>query len=118
MELEGWVTSVDPATETIQIEGQTVSTKGLRIIGGILEPGAYVSADHGANFTAQHGDVVEKIGRKPCLPCHAQDWGRRDRQALTELLTANPSDIPAAHVIGPNNFCVYCHRTDTEWLEQ
>jgi hypothetical protein len=249
--LEGWVTSVDPATQTIQIDGQTVSTRGLRIIGGVLEPGAYVSieerkidvelqrrpeheqliryiitqpgnpgrvefshhrhfnalgekqcqtchtpemglmtsptyaspapdpsydvhtpasrgrycatchngvtrlsqvgvlrerqdtplftafksnaaescrrchapADHGSDFTAEHGDVVEKIGRKPCLPCHAQDWGRRDRQALAEFLTAeaalkaNPADVSAARVVGPNNFCVYCHRTDTDWLE-
>lgn len=84
----------------------------------------HAPADHGEDFTATHGDVSEKHGKRACLPCHAQDWGAHDRQMQRDLLAAektlqgNPDDAQAALVVGPHNFCVYCHRTDHEWLEE
>lgn len=83
----------------------------------------HAPADHGADFTAAHGERAERSGGRPCLACHAQDWRPRDRQALADLLAAertllaNPDDPNAAKVVGPNNFCIYCHRTDAEWRE-
>ncbi len=80
--------------------------------------------DHGADFTARHGDVAERSGGQACLGCHAQDWRPRDRQAQAALLAAErtlaakPDDPAAALVVGPNNTCVYCHRTDRKWLER
>ncbi len=247
--LRGWVIRVDPAAQTIQVSGQTIPTAGMRVTGGTLEPGAFVSVengrikvkaprppaddqiirfpvkgsenpgrsefshlrhfnalgekrcetchspemglltsasyasrvadarlephgskslgrycgtchngttrlsqvgtlggrrdasifaaaktgdatscqrchaprDHGTDFTAAHGDIAEKAGPQPCLACHAQAWGRTDRQRHAELLAAerilkaNPDDPKAALAVGPNNFCVYCHRTDAKW---
>jgi Cytochrome c7 and related cytochrome c len=81
----------------------------------------HAPADHGADFTPAHGDIVEKTGERACLACHSQDWGARDRRLHSELLAAekvlgvNPDDPKAALAVGPNNFCVYCHRTDSEW---
>jgi len=81
----------------------------------------HAPADHGADFTPAHEDIAEKSGARPCLACHAQDWGTRDRRqhndllAAEKVLKANPDDPKAALAVGPNNFCVHCHRTDSEW---
>ncbi|HSB72341.1 MAG TPA: cytochrome c3 family protein [Candidatus Methylomirabilis sp.] len=247
--LKGWVTQVDPAARTVQVSGQTIPTEGMRVTGGPLEPGAFVSvdrgrikvkrqrppaedqiirfpvkgpenpgrsqfshlrhfnalgekqcktchspemglltspsyasrvsdaalephdpkslgrycgtchngttrlsqvgdlgnrrdalvfttaktgnlrscqrchapADHGPDFTPAHGDIAEHRGAQSCFTCHAQAWGPADRQRHAALLTAeqtlkaNPDDPKAALAVGPNNFCVYCHRRDSEW---
>lgn len=247
--LKGWVTKVDREAQTIQVSGQTISTKGVPVTGGALEPGAFISvkkgqikvkpqrlpaddevvrfpvkakdnpgrsefshlrhfnalgekqcktchspqmglltspvyasravdpaleahgprslgrycatchngatrlaqvgalrgrkdqpiftatktgdtascerchapSDHGADFTPAHGDIAEKSRGRRCFACHAGDWGPSDRQGLADFLAAekalgaNPDDPKAALVVGPNNFCVYCHRIDTEW---
>jgi nitrate/TMAO reductase-like tetraheme cytochrome c subunit len=79
--------------------------------------------DHGADFTAAHGHITERRGPRSCFACHAHAWGPADRQLQAELLAAertlkaNPDDPKAALAVGPNNFCVYCHRTDSEWRE-
>lgn len=247
--VKGWVTQVDPAAQTVRVGGQTIPTQGLRVTGGPLEPGAFVSvdrgqikvkrqrppaddqilrfpakgpenpgrsefshlrhfnalgekqcqtchspemglltspsyasrtsdpalephgqkslgrycatchngttrlsqvgaldgrrdspifnaaktgdpkscqrchapADHGPDFTPTHGDIAEHRGAQPCLTCHAQAWGPADRQrhvallAAEQTLKANPDDPKTALAVGPNNFCVYCHRRDAEW---
>lgn len=83
----------------------------------------HAPADHGNDFTARHGDIAEHRGARACLACHAQAWGPADRRLHTDLLAAerilkaNPDDPKAALAVGPNNFCVYCHRRDTEWRE-
>lgn len=66
--------------------------------------------------------VLKKgLGEKQCKTCHAQAWGPADRQqhagllAAEQSLKANPDDPKAALAVGPNNFCVYCHRRDTKW---
>lgn len=80
--------------------------------------------DHGADFTARHDDLAERTGGQACLGCHAEDWRPRDRQAQADLLAAerrlvaDPDDPAAARTVGPDNFCVYCHRTDGEWRER
>jgi hypothetical protein len=79
--------------------------------------------DHGADFTAAHGGVIERRGLRSCFSCHAHAWGPGDRRLQSELLAAertlkgNPDDPKAALAVGPNNFCVYCHRRDSEWRE-
>ncbi|HEX7124802.1 MAG TPA: cytochrome c3 family protein [Thermodesulfobacteriota bacterium] len=84
----------------------------------------HAPSDHGADFTRRHEDVAERVGAQACAGCHRQDWGTRDRQAQTALLAAeralaaNPEDAVAARVVGPDNFCVYCHRADGKWLER
>ena len=81
----------------------------------------HAPADHGRDFTAAHGDVAEHSGGKPCLGCHVQSWGVRDQGlhasflAAEKTLKANPDDPKAALVVGSENFCVYCHRTDGKW---
>jgi hypothetical protein len=35
--------------------------------------------------------------------------------AAERALARNPDDPTAALAVGPNNFCVSCHRTDDEW---
>ena len=81
----------------------------------------HAPADHGRDFTPVHGETAEHSGSRPCLTCHAQDWSVGDRQlhagllAAEQTLKANPNDSPAALAVGPNNFCVYCHRQDTKW---
>ena len=247
--LKGWVTQVDPGAQTVQVGGETIPTEGMRVTGGSLEPGAFVSIqrgrikvkpqrppaddqiirfpvkgpenpgrsqfshlrhfnalgvkqcktchspemgllttpsyasrtsdpslephgpkslgrycgtchngmtrvgqvgtlggrrdaaifataksgdprscqrchvppDHGRDFASAHGDIAERRGIASCLACHAQAWGPTDRQlqrallAAEQTLKANPDDPKAALVVGPNNFCVYCHRRDSEW---
>jgi len=247
--LKGWVTRIDPAAQTIEVGGQTLTTRGVPVTGGPLEPGAFVSidkgrvkvkpqrrpaddqvihyqvkgqgnpgrvefshlrhfnalgakqcktchspemglttgsgrpggpavpardphgpqsigrfcsnchdgttrlsrvgalggradqaifpglktadprscqrchapADHGRDFTAAHGDVAEHSGGRPCLGCHVQSWGARDQAlqsdflAAEKTLRANPDDPKAALAVGPDNFCVSCHRTDAKW---
>lgn len=84
----------------------------------------HAPADHGRDFTAAHGDIAERSGARACRACHAQDWTPRDRQlqagllAAERTLAANPDDPRAALVVGPNNFCVHCHRADAEWLDR
>ena len=81
----------------------------------------HAPADHGRDFTSVHGETAERAGSRPCLTCHVQDWSARDRQrhagflAAEQTLKANPDDPTAALAVGPNNFCVYCHRRDTKW---
>lgn len=82
----------------------------------------HAPADHGSDFTPRHGDIAEhRGGAQACLACHAQAWGPADRQqharllAAEQTLKANPDDPKAALAVGPNNFCVYCHRRDTKW---
>lgn len=81
----------------------------------------HAPGDHGGDFTRAHGEIVEHRGAQACLTCHAQDWGPSDRQRHADLLAAettlkaNPDDQKAALAVGPNNFCVYCHRTDSKW---
>lgn len=81
----------------------------------------HAPADHGRDFTAAHGDVAEHSGARSCLGCHAQSWSARDQAlqrdflAAERTLKANPDDPKAALAVGPDNFCVYCHRTDREW---
>jgi c(7)-type cytochrome triheme protein len=77
--------------------------------------------DHGRDFTPAHGEVAEHGGQRGCVACHRQNWAPEDRQRQAALLAAertlavNPDDPEAALVVGPNNFCVSCHRTDDEW---
>jgi hypothetical protein len=84
----------------------------------------HAPADHGRDFSNTHGDVAHKQGRQACLGCHAQDWRSRDRKMQRDLLAAeqtlrtNADDERASRVVGANNFCVYCHRADPEWLER
>jgi hypothetical protein len=68
-----------------------------------------------------HGEVAEHGRGSACASCHRQDWTASDRQLQSELLAAeralkgNPDDSRAALTVGPNNFCVHCHRADTKW---
>jgi hypothetical protein len=77
--------------------------------------------DHRRDFTPAHGDVAEHGRQRECAACHRQDWTPDDRRQHAALLAAeralavNPDDPEAALVVGPNNFCVSCHRTDDEW---
>ena len=81
----------------------------------------HAPADHGRDFTAAHGDVAEHAGARPCLGCHGQSWSARDQAlqadflAAEKTLKANPDDPRAALAVGPDNFCLYCHRTDAKW---
>lgn len=81
----------------------------------------HAPADHGRDFTAAHGDVAEHSSGKPCLGCHLQSWSARDQALHADFLAAektlrtNPDDPRAALVVGSENFCVTCHRTDAEW---
>jgi hypothetical protein len=77
--------------------------------------------DHRRDFTSAHGDVAEHGGQRQCAACHRQDWTPEAQRQHVALLAAeralarNPDDPTAALVVGPNNFCVTCHRTDDEW---
>ena len=81
----------------------------------------HAPADHGRDFTAMHGELAEHGRATACAGCHRQDWGAGDRQlqsavlAAERALKANPDDGQAALSVGPNNFCVYCHRMDAKW---
>jgi hypothetical protein len=81
----------------------------------------HAPADHGRDFTPIHGKVVEHGRASACAHCHRQDWTAGDRQRQFELLAAeralkaNPDDSQAALTVGPNNFCVHCHRMDMKW---
>ncbi|MGE3540347.1 MAG: cytochrome c3 family protein [Candidatus Tectimicrobiota bacterium] len=81
----------------------------------------HVPKDHGDDFTLQHGSLAKQRGSASCLPCHSQDWQPEDRQRLSAFLAAEqpvltpPEDTRPSLVVGPNNFCVYCHRADTAW---
>jgi hypothetical protein len=83
----------------------------------------HAPADHGADYTAAHGDTAEHGREAACSTCHRQSWAPKDRAVHAALLAAeaarraNPDDAAAALAVGPNNFCVHCHRTDTEWRE-
>lgn len=83
----------------------------------------HAPADHGQDFTVAHGDIAEHSGSRACRTCHRQDWEARDRQLQADVLAAertlkvHPDDPGAALAVGPNNFCVSCHRTDREWQE-
>ena len=84
----------------------------------------HVPREHGEDFTLRHGSLVQQGGNTACLTCHRQDWGPEDRQALKAFLAAEqpiltpPEGEPSSFVVGPNNFCLYCHRTDTAWQPQ
>ena len=81
----------------------------------------HAPADHGRDFTAAHGEVAEHSGGKPCLGCHVQSWSASDQRlhagflAAEKTLKANPDDPKAALLVGSENFCVHCHRTDGKW---
>ncbi len=81
----------------------------------------HVPKDHGDDFTLKHGAMAKRSGSTACRTCHSQDWTPEDRQALHAFLATEqallrpPDDTRPALVVGPNNFCVYCHRTDTAW---
>ena len=83
----------------------------------------HIPADHGSDFTPKHGGLVERSGVRACGPCHATDWTARDQQqhanlqAAEKALKINADDARAAGAVGPNNFCVYCHRTENEWRQ-
>jgi hypothetical protein len=81
----------------------------------------HAPADHGRDFTPMHGDLAEHGRGTACASCHRQDWTAADRQRQAELLAAeralkaHPDDSRAALAVGPNNFCVHCHRADAKW---
>jgi hypothetical protein len=81
----------------------------------------HAPADHGRDFTPLHGDLAEDGRGAACASCHRQDWTAADRRRQADLLAAertlraNPDDGRAVLAVGPNNFCVHCHRTDSEW---
>lgn len=81
----------------------------------------HAPADHGRDFTPIHGDLAEHGRATACASCHRLDWtpADRDRQmallAAERALKANPDDSQAAVAVGPNNFCVHCHRADAKW---
>ncbi len=83
----------------------------------------HAPADHGGDFTPAHGDLAEHGRGTQCAACHRQDWTASDRRrqadflAAERTLAANPEDSKAPLAVGPNNFCVYCHRTDAKWQE-
>jgi hypothetical protein len=46
-EVKGWVTRVDPAGQTVEVNGQTLPLARLRVTGGALEPGVFVEIERG-----------------------------------------------------------------------
>jgi c(7)-type cytochrome triheme protein len=81
----------------------------------------HAPADHGQDFTPRHGEIAEHGSGAACSACHRQSWTAKDRELQAALLAAeglrktNPDDPQAARAVGPNNFCVHCHRADTKW---
>jgi hypothetical protein len=81
----------------------------------------HVPTDHGRDFTPVHGELAEHGEGTACSACHRRDWAPGDQQRQATLLEAerilqkNPDDPGAALAVGPNNFCVSCHRTDAKW---
>lgn len=77
--------------------------KGLRL--GIALAGSLAAWAAAADAAASHVTI---------LPGKSQV---EDILAAEKALGTNPDDPSAARAVGPNNFRVYCHRADREWLE-
>lgn len=76
--------------------------------------------DHGQDFTAAHGERVERQGRRACAACHrgVAQLTPQDRALVYSFRQAqlalihNPDDADAFNKVLPNNFCAYCHGLD------
>jgi Cytochrome c7 and related cytochrome c len=84
----------------------------------------HTPASHGADFTANHPDLVSAAGIGSCTTCHR---GGKDisLQALGQAktfvhaqqnLARNPQDTSAFAATLPNQFCSYCHANQSNFF--
>ena len=131
--LKGWVTKVDPTAQTIELGGQTVSTRDVRIMGGPLDVGAFATIDKGrikvkpqrrpaddqviqypakgqgnpgrAEFS--HVRHFNALGAKQCTTCHSPEMGLTATSSRAGGATSSTLDPHAPQSIG--HFCAICH---------
>ncbi len=84
----------------------------------------HTPASHGADFTANHPDLVSKAGLQSCVTCHR---GGREitLQALGQAktfvhaqqkLARSSQDETAFAATLPNQFCSYCHANQSNFF--
>jgi mono/diheme cytochrome c family protein len=80
----------------------------------------HVPASHGADFTANHPDLVSAAGVQTCTTCH-RGGKSISLQALGQAktfvhaqqkLARDPQDTSAFALTLPNQFCSYCHANE------
>lgn len=131
--LKGWVTKVDPSAQTIEVGGQTVSTRDVPVAGGPLDVGAFVSIDKGrikvkpqrrpaddqviqypakgqgnpgrAEFS--HVRHFNALGAKQCKTCHSPEMGLTASPSRAGRAAPSALDPHAPQSIG--HFCANCH---------
>jgi hypothetical protein len=131
--LKGWVTKVDPAAQTIEVAGQTVSTRDVRVTGGPLDVGAFATLDKGrikvkpqrrpaddqvfqypakgqgnpgrAEFS--HVRHFNALGAKQCATCHSPEMGLTASSSRAGGAASSALDPHAPQSIG--HFCASCH---------
>jgi mono/diheme cytochrome c family protein len=84
----------------------------------------HVPASHGADFTANHPDLVGATGVNSCNTCH-RGGKEISLQALGQAktfvhaqqkLAHNPQDESAFAARLPNQFCSYCHANQSNFF--
>lgn len=117
--LKGWVTKVDPAAQTIELGGQTVSTRDVRVTGGPLDVGAFVSIDKGrikvkpqrrpaddqviqypakgqgnpGRVEFSHVRHFNALGAKQCTTCHSPEMGLTARSSRAGGAVSSALDL-------------------------
>ncbi len=86
----------------------------------------HAPANHRSDFTNRHGELAEHSRSNECASCHRgadhissneQNQARQYKQAQLQLVN-NPENETAFKIIGPANFCAYCHKTDSKPWEK
>ena len=84
----------------------------------------HAPASHGADFTANHPDLVSAAGVESCATCH-RGGKEITLQALGQAktfvhaqqkLAHNPQDESAFAARLPNQFCSYCHANQSNFF--
>jgi hypothetical protein len=84
----------------------------------------HTPASHGADFTANHPDLVSVVGVETCTTCH-RGGKTINLQALGQArtfvhaqrkLAKDPSDTSAFAATLPNQFCSYCHANEENFF--
>lgn len=133
--IEGWVTKFDPATQVIEVNGEAISLRGMKAVGGgRLATGVFVSMDRGRmirvkaqqlpaedhviRFPAKqqehpgrtefsHFRHFNALGQKECKTCHSQEMGLGISSTYASRVADPALESHAQTSLG--RFCTACH---------